>query len=87
MILAGIPDPLRQLPDMAAILDVTEILITEHMSPEKLEDFNRKLYRPEPGTTRRAGTDPEATPDPVGFEVDEQQDSFAAFAKLASGLE
>lgn len=84
MILAGIPDPLRQLPDLTAILDVTEILLTEHMNPEQLDALYRKLYRPEPGTVTTA---PEAAPDPVGFDPEEQQSSFAAFARMSAGME
>ncbi|MDE1675136.1 hypothetical protein PWJ90_36645 [Nocardia gipuzkoensis] len=66
-------------------MDVTEVLLTEHMTPEKLDAFYRKLYGPQPGTVRTV--DVEATPDPPGFEVEEQQDSFAAFAKMAAGFE
>ncbi|WP_280332010.1 DUF7240 domain-containing protein [Nocardia wallacei] len=72
LILAGIPDPLRQLPDMHAILDVAEVLITQHMTQEQLDRHNNALYRPE---TTAEGMPVVA---PRGFEVDEQLSAFDA---------
>ncbi|BCK58387.1 DUF7240 domain-containing protein [Nocardia wallacei] len=77
LILAGIPDPLRQLPDMHALLDVTEVLITQHMTQEQLDRYNNSMYRPE---TTAEGTLVAA---PRGFEPDEQLSAFdAAMAAL-----
>ncbi|WNM68781.1 hypothetical protein SEA_SOOS_51 [Gordonia phage Soos] len=48
----GIADPLRQLPTLYALIDVTEVMILEGM--EKDEDRERywlRTYTPPPGTT------------------------------------
>lgn len=87
MILSGIPDPLRQLPDMHAILDVAEVLMTESMSKDELEAWWRKAYRQSRPAITPSGTAPEERPDPPGFDVEDQQVSFAAFQKMAAGFE
>lgn len=80
LILAGIPDPLRQLPDMHAILDVAEVLITQHMTQEQLDRHNNALYRPE---TTAEGMPVVA---PSGFNVEEQLSAFdAAMAAFGGG--
>lgn len=71
---------------MHAILDVAEVILTEHMTQQQLDDYYRRTYHPRPATRDATGR-PEERPDPAGFEVEEQQDSFAAFAKMASGFE
>lgn len=74
LILSGIPDPLRQLPDMHAILDVVEVILLDSAHTREDRDrLNTTLYRP---------SLEDDTP-PPGFEVAEQQASFAAFAALA----
>lgn len=73
--MSGIPDPLRQLPDMAALLDVAEVMITENMEKEALEKFHYSMYRPEPGEI------------PVDFEPDDQLDAFAAFEQAAGSFQ
>nr|WP_229434754.1 hypothetical protein [Nocardia farcinica]UEX21238.1 hypothetical protein LMJ57_19755 [Nocardia farcinica] len=73
LILAGIPDPLRMLPDMHAVLDVVEVMLTEHADAKALERLKQILYRP----------DLEDDTPPPGFEVEEQQQSFKAFAAFA----
>ncbi len=74
MILAGIPDPLRQLPDLHAFLDVTEMLLTESMDKKQIDQFNMRMYRPEPGRK------------PEGFSREEQLSSFDAFDAMAGDL-
>lgn len=65
---------------MHAILDVAEVLITQHMTQEQFDRHNNALYRPE---TTSEGTPVAA---PRGFEVDEQLSSFdAAMAALGEG--
>jgi hypothetical protein len=65
--LSGIADPLTQLPDMHAVIDIAEALIVEGLDAKGRDSFWFQLYRPEPNTT------------PVGFDEDEQLASFAAF--------
>ncbi|WP_428847273.1 DUF7240 domain-containing protein [Rhodococcus ruber] len=74
LILAGIADPLRQLPDLHALLDVVEAVAGESMTRDELGQFHFQLYRPDPSEK------------PVGFEEDEQLDAFAAFEAVAGGL-
>lgn len=54
--MAGIADPLRQLPDLFALLDVTEHMLLESMeSDNDRESYWLKMYRPRtdvPGTGR-----------------------------------
>lgn len=52
----GIPDPLRSIPSLTALLDVVEVMILDSMEKKEREKFLRDLYRPE--TT----TDPAAPP-------------------------
>lgn len=74
LILAGIPDPLRQLPDLHALLDLVEAMALESMTAEDRGKFHFQLYRPDPSEK------------PVGFEEEEQLDAFAAFEAVAGGL-
>jgi hypothetical protein len=87
LIMAGIPDPLRQLPDMHALLDVVEVIITEHMSPEQLDTYYERTYSyTTPDRVRNAEPGPD-TAVPPEFSVAEQRSSFSNFARLAGGLE
>lgn len=81
MMRAGIKDPLRELPDMHAILDFVEVLWTEHMDAEQLEKFTRDMYR-EPTIDTASG---ELVAAPPGFEAEDELASFDAFAKMAGG--
>lgn len=77
--MAGIPDPLRSLPDMHAVLDVVEVLLTENMTADERDSYYRRTYV----ETRVVATDPV----PAGFSVADQQNAFKAFAAFAGGVE
>nr|WP_280420631.1 hypothetical protein [Nocardia carnea] len=81
--MAGIADPLRQLPDVHAILDVAEVLITENMDSKQLDEYNRQMYH----SARVVSRDPAEAPDPEGFDVATEQASFSNFAKMAAAFE
>lgn len=50
--MAGIADPLRQLPDLYALIDVTEHMLLESMEKDSdRESYWLKMYRPRPGLT------------------------------------
>lgn len=72
------------LPDMSAILDVAEVIATEHMDSEQLADWNRALYPPDPvarpGTLAEDGT---VLVPPPGFDAEDEMAGFEAFAKMA----
>lgn len=88
MILSGIPDPLRQLPDMHALLDVAEVLITEHMTAEQLSQYYRDTYPPARGDWARPGAvgdDGEVLTPPPGFDAEDEMAAFDAFSKMAGG--
>lgn len=74
LILAGIADPLRQLPDLHALLDVIEAMAVESKTQDEIGQFHFALYRPDPSEK------------PVGFDEGEQLDAFAAFEAVAGGL-
>lgn len=70
--LAGVADPLRQLPDLHAVLDIAENVIMEGKANEGGDALQRYLfqtYKPEMGEK------------PQGFDEDDQLDSFGAFAE------
>ena len=71
---------MRDLPSLHALLDVIEVMWTEHMTTEEWHKFNRHLYDRTPAVV---GVD---DPDPPGFSVEEQQASFAAFNAFAGGM-
>jgi hypothetical protein len=73
LIRAGIADPLKQLPDMHAILDVAEDIWTENMTTAERDKFYFGLYKPEPKAA------------PPGFSEEETMSSFAAFEAAVSG--
>lgn len=69
--MAGISDPLTQLPDMHSLLDVTESIVMESFEKkEDRESFMDKLYMPDL-------SDPNA-PLPPGFGEDDD-DGFDSF--------
>lgn len=74
LILTGIPDPLRQLPDLHAVLDVVEAAILEPMDRAEAGKFRFQLYRPDPSEK------------PKGFDEDDQLAAFAAFEAVAGNL-
>ncbi|MEU1550187.1 hypothetical protein [Nocardia sp. NPDC005745] len=65
---------------------MAEVLITEHMTQEQLDAYYRRTYHG-PSARVAATGKPEERPDPAGFDVESQRDSFAAFAKAVGGLE
>lgn len=72
LMLAGVADPLRQLPDLHAVLDIAENVIMEGKANEGGDALQRYLfqtYKPEMGEK------------PQGFDEDDQLDSFSAFAE------
>lgn len=74
LMLAGIADPLAQLPDLHALLDIAENVILEGKANEGGDALQRYLfqtYKPEIGEK------------PVGFE---EEDQLAAFGAFAEGL-
>lgn len=63
--MAGVPDPLRQLPSMHALLDVTEMLLMEGCKDQAERDkLRNQLYRPGPGEPAE------------GFDADEEMSLF-----------
>jgi hypothetical protein len=73
--MAGVPDPLRQLPTVHSLLDVVELMLTEGCKDEaERAKLNRDLYMPPLGTPV-ADTAP-----PPGFSAAEEMASFAAVA-------
>lgn len=69
--LAGITDPLNDLPDMHAVIDVVEALVIEGKANEggdAVQRFFFDLYKPEAGEK------------PAGFDEDDQMAAFDAFA-------
>jgi hypothetical protein len=54
--MAGIADPLRDLPDLYALIDVTEHMLLESMEADKdREQYWLKMYRPQPGLAKASG--------------------------------
>lgn len=81
LILAGHRDPLVDLVDLHALLDVAEVVVTENMEAKDLNTFNLRMYRPQvqEGVVDR-------TP-PAGFSEEEQDSAFAAFGLAVSAVE
>lgn len=65
--LAGLHDPLRQLPSLHAALDVIEQMATENADEKHLDSLYASLYRPDPHDQQE------------GFDAGEMEDSFDAF--------
>jgi hypothetical protein len=87
LLLAGVSDPMA-LASMHALLDSTEGAILEAISAESAKDsemkrslFLDKLYAPH--ADPYAINDDGYVPKPKGFEDDEVEASFAAFAAAA----
>lgn len=69
MIMAGVPDPLRQLPTMHALLNVVEQMLLDGCEKESdRQEMIRRLYRPT--------SDDEV---PAGFSVQEQRATMDGF--------
>lgn len=87
--MSGIPDPLRQLPDMHAVLDVAEAILTEPMTGDELSSYYRDMYAfSAPVSSAASAADASAAEvDPPGFTAAEQQASFDAFKAFAGGME
>lgn len=78
--MSGIADPLRQLPDMHAVLDVVEVLLTEAMTREELSTYYRDMYADNTPVSATSSA-------PAGFTREEQKASFDAFRSFAGGVE
>lgn len=51
LVTGGVPDPLRQLPTMYALLDAVEAMVLESHQDERERDrYWRRMYAPPPGT-------------------------------------
>lgn len=77
LMLAGMADPLRQLPDIHALLDITENVIMEGKANEggdALERWLFQTYKPEVGQK------------PQGFEEEDQLAAFDAFGGALGDL-
>lgn len=77
LMLAGVADPLRQLPDLHAVLDIAENVILEGKANEGGDALQRYLfqtYKPEMGET------------PRGFEEEDQLSAFDAFGGALGDL-
>lgn len=79
LLLAGHSDPLRSLPDLHSLLDVTEAMLVETMEKDDLAKFYQRMYMPEVGSL-------EAGVVPAGFAPEEQLASFDAFDRATAGL-
>jgi hypothetical protein len=73
--LAGIADPLRQLPDLHALLDVVEQMLVEGKDEAGLAKLNNNLYAPAIDET------------PTGFDAADTLDAFGAFSAAADGFQ
>lgn len=50
--MAGIPNPLEQLPTLYALIDVVEIMILDSMEKqEEREQYRLRMYAPPPGSS------------------------------------
>lgn len=76
LLLAGISDPFS-LPDMHALLDVTELIFTENMDDKARAKWNSSMYRPELPVRGTVAI-------PAGFTPDEELDSFTALEGFLS---
>lgn len=77
--LGGIANPLLELPDIHALLDITEVMLTEHMDARDRDGYMISMYRPTPGRLKAVA--------PQGFSDDEQQVSFDAAMKALENVE
>lgn len=77
LMLAGVADPLRQLPDLHAVLDIAENVILEGKANEGGDALQRYLfqtYKPEIGEK------------PQGFDDEDQLAAFDAFGGALGDL-
>lgn len=81
LIAAGIGDPLLALPDMHALLDFAEHMLTQNMDAKDRNTFNLQLYRPDVTTARREKIIP------AGFSAEDQMSAFDAFTSALSTVE
>lgn len=86
LILAGVTDPMR-LPSMHLLLDNTEAAVLESMAGDKDSEARRsmflnKLYAPTPEVRNINGDTYVAQP--AGFEPDQVEADFDAFAKAVT---
>ena len=76
LVMAGIPDPARQLRTLAALLDAVDVMIREgHKNEKETAKYEREVYRPR----QKHG----AIEKPAGFE----RDDMAAQAALLAAYE
>ena len=78
LMLAGIADPLNDLPDLHALLDVAEVLMLESLDEKDRDKLLNQLYAPDftpNGDGYKAA--------PAGFDEEDQMASFDAFAAVA----
>lgn len=73
---------------MHALLDVAEVIMTEHADAKALAKYNQTVYGQTPARSmarpRAGGIDPADMPDPPGFSAAEQRASFARFQRNAN---
>lgn len=73
--MAGIADPLRDLPDLYALIDITEHMLLESMEKDQdREQYWLKMYRPQPGLSPGTGTDRL----PPGWSAEDEMAAFDA---------
>lgn len=76
LVMAGIADPLNDLPTLAALLDTIDVMIREGHSDEKeTKKYEREVYRPR----AKSGT----IEQPAGFEADDMAAQAAMLAAFA----
>ncbi len=77
--LGGIANPLLELPDIHALLDIAEVMLTESMDDRDRDKYLIQMYRPAPGRIKEVV--------PQGFSEDEQLDSFEAAMRALEAVE
>ena len=71
--MAGIPDPLRQLPTLYSLLDAVEIMILDSMEKQEERDlYFTRTYAPPAGTPMTAATLPK------GWSAEDEMEAFNA---------
>lgn len=72
LVLAGITDPLRQLPTLFALLDVVETMILDGMTKEEERTrYWTRTYSPPAGASRTLAAKP-----PPGWDADSEMELF-----------
>lgn len=73
LVMAGVSDPLKSLPNIYALLDAVEAMILDGMGKEEDRDrYFRKLYAPPPGSSAKGVV-------PKGFSAEEELAAFEAW--------